>query len=395
MSIPVTLRSVIHKVSEQLRREPSPEPVEVFMDIDQPSFMMPADVTFATPYLPPSLESKNLSHPGNIGILNAKIPPGFGGFSVPNPAQGGTMLPPPVVDESKRGDPDVPSSNPLLVTLLDQDSPDPEPPAVHESPMLSKLLEDAPVSSRASTINNNNNNVAALASSVPVPLKSGRGRPPKRKSLTEPPKGKSPKQRFTDSELQSHSFDSVSSFDSDFQSMESSRSHHVSLSSPIDLTDDSLNPLKRLENTLDSIQGKQSHLPNDSLADLTSELDPMQDIHMFNQTNSVPKNMAKSTSLEGILNRSGEVSRTKDLHTCKPHHLQDSNDMPNNQVLYFVFHFFAVFIENFMYVRNVSTGVWTSMKFLHLQFLCSSKMFSNTSQRVYRNIKKITSLVTS
>jgi hypothetical protein len=289
-----------------------------------------------------------------MGIPNAKIPPGFGGFSVPNPAPVRTMLPPPIADDSKRGEADVPSSNPLLVTLLDQDSPEPEPPAIQESPMLSKLLEDTPASTRASAINNNNNNVAALASSVPAPLKSGRGRPPKRKSVTDPPRGKSPKQRFTDSELQSHSFDSVSSFDSDFQSMsmDSSRSHHVSLPSPIDLTDEVVNPLKRLENTLDNIQGKPSHLLNDPLAELTSELDPMQDIHLFNQTNSVPKNMAKSTSLEGILNRSGEVSRTKDLHSCNPHHLQGGNDVPNNQVRFAIFHVFAVFFKEifiFMY----------------------------------------------
>ncbi|XP_062607689.1 mediator of RNA polymerase II transcription subunit 1-like isoform X2 [Saccostrea cucullata] len=330
LSIPVTLRSVIHKVSEQLRKEPSPEPSPVSMETEHSPFVMPAEVNFATPFLP-SLDNKTLSSPANMGIPNAKIPPGFGGFPVPNSAAVGTMLPPPPVGEdSKKVDADVPGSNPLLVTLLDQDSPDPDPPPVNESPMLSKLLEDAPLHNQAS-VNNNNNNVANLASSVPVPLKSGRGRPSKRK-LAESPRGKSPKHRLTDSDFQSQSFESISSFDSDFQSMgmDPSRSHHFSLSSPIDLTEDSVNPLRRLENTLDSIQSKTSHHPSDPLSDLSSELDPMQDVNIFNQTNSVPKNMARSTSLEGILNRSGEASRTNDL--LKPHlHLQNSTETPNHQ----------------------------------------------------------------
>ncbi|XP_061186032.1 mediator of RNA polymerase II transcription subunit 1-like [Saccostrea echinata] len=330
LSIPVTLRSVIHKVSEQLRKEPSPEPSPVSMETDHPPFVMPAEVTFATPYLP-SLDNKTLTSPANLGIPNVKIPPGFGGFPVPNSATVGTMLPPPPVEDSKKVDADVPGSNPLLVTLLDQDSPDPDPPPVNESPMLSKLLEDAPLHNQASLTNNNNNNVANLASSVPVPLKSGRGRPPKRKSVTESPRGKSPKHRLTESEFQSHSFDSISSFDSDFQTgIETPRSHHFSLSSPIDLTEDSVNPLRRLENTLDSIQSKTSHHPSDPLSDLSSELESMQDVNIFNQTTSVPKNMARSTSLEGILNRSGEASRTNDL--LKPHHhLQNSTETPNHQ----------------------------------------------------------------
>lgn len=327
-SVPVTLRSIIHKVSEQLRKEPSPEPVA--MEIEQPPFVMPQEVTFATPYLP-AMDSKSISSPGNMVLPNAKIPQGYGGIP-PNTTQG-AMLPPPIVEDSKKLDDDVPSSNPLLVTLLDQDSPDPDPPSVPESPMLSRLLEDSPSNNNTNSSLNNNNNVANLASSVPAPLKPGRGRPPKRKSVTDPPKGKSPKHRLTDNEYQSQSlsFESLtSSFDSDFQnaSMDSQRFPHFSLSSPIDLTDDSVNPLRGLENTLDSIQSKQSmHHSGDPLANLTSELDSIQDVSIFSQTNSVPKNMARSTSLEGILNRSGEVSRTKDLH--KPHHLQDS--VPTNQ----------------------------------------------------------------
>lgn len=325
----MTLRSIIHKVSEQLRKEPSPEPVA--MEIEQPPFVMPQEVTFATPYLP-AMDSKSISSPGNMVLPNAKIPQGYGGIP-PNTTQG-AMLPPPIVEDSKKLDDDVPSSNPLLVTLLDQDSPDPDPPSVPESPMLSRLLEDSPSNNNINSSLNNNNNVANLASSVPAPLKPGRGRPPKRKSVTDPPKGKSPKHRLTDNEYQSQSlsFESLtSSFDSDFQnaSMDSQRFPHFSLSSPIDLTDDSVNPLRGLENTLDSIQSKQSmHHSSDPLANLTSELDSIQDVSIFSQTNSVPKNMARSTSLEGILNRSGEVSRTKDLH--KPHHLQDS--VPTNQV---------------------------------------------------------------
>ena len=164
-----------------------------------------------------------------------------------------------------------PAANPLLATLLDAGSPSVESQPqqstniVNESPMLSKLLED-------------NTSVAVN----PFPAPNQRKRLTKRKSSKDMMAGKSPKHRLSDSDFSERSSDRVNSerhgqgmgekhidLDSSAGSYDepvrpSSVSSVGSLGgqstgSMIDLTDTiGESHVKKLENSLDSIMGKES-----------------------------------------------------------------------------------------------------------------------------------------
>ncbi|KAK3108146.1 hypothetical protein FSP39_002003 [Pinctada imbricata] len=340
LSIPVTLRSVIFKVSEELKREPTPEPQPLPMEIS-PSFPYTEYLPRLSPRIPFSVDSKGMLQMPSYGPvmmnqpIGMKSPPIGGGYSLPPPHIGSMLPPEPPVIEQER-----PSSNPLLATLLDQDSPEPDLSKANDTPVLSKLLEDT---------NSNAQSTTSLASSVPHPpqTKSTRGRPPKRpRSQSEATKGKSPK-IHSDVDHLSSSFDSDShhmrqnSLDSDLHSQGSvgSRQHHPSGASTsstgstggttvIDLTKfANESPMAILEHMSDNYipkgGGPMSQHPDNTdvfmVSDIHNHFDSGKDHDSQNFPNTfpntVPKNEARSTSLEGILSGSGEVSRTKDLHS--------------------------------------------------------------------------------
>ena len=173
-------------------------------------------------------------------------------------------------------EPNKPVANPLLATLLDSNSPamsvadvqSVSANIVNESPMLSKLLEE---------------NISVASNPFPAPSPNPRKRLVKRKSSKDVIAGKSPKQRISDSEMADRTLERVGSerhgqgigekhidLDSSGGSYdEPGRPSSVnsvgsigglSSSSVIDLTDIGIGEshVKKLENSLDSIMGKES-----------------------------------------------------------------------------------------------------------------------------------------
>ena len=316
----MTLRSVIFKVSEELRREPTPEPPPIPMEIPPPLSWRPdMPMPQFSPRIPFPMDPKGMMHmsygPNMLSpSLTMKSPPLGGPYGLTTPPIG-NMLPP---DGTAVVDQERPSSNPLLANLLEVDSPEPDTSKASDTPVLSKLLEDSSVPIQST---------ASLASSVPHPpqTKATRGRPPKRRSQSEVTKGKSPKHRVTEYD-HSMSLDSdplrQNSVDSDIYSQgsmpESVRQHHLSGASTsstgsasgttvIDLTsfpNDS--PMKRLEHFSDNLISKGHHPDNADVfmvSDVHNHVDARKDSQHTTNTfpNTVPKNEAKSTSLEELL----------------------------------------------------------------------------------------------
>ncbi|OWF39396.1 Mediator of RNA polymerase II transcription subunit 1 [Mizuhopecten yessoensis] len=191
LSIPVTLRSVIHKVSEKLRKEPSPEPVPTNNHRKQWPNFLPIRHNPVHYHMDNKIQQTNLLH--NL------LPP----QQVPIKMQPNMAVPlglpqNPSMDTSTTPTDDKPSSNPLLATLLDQDSPSPDSSPVtpvNESPMLSKLLGD---------------DTPALASSIPAPRPQKPRKLGKRRSR-DTLSGRSPKHRVSDSDSSSVSMDHLDS----------------------------------------------------------------------------------------------------------------------------------------------------------------------------------------
>ncbi|KAJ8313786.1 hypothetical protein KUTeg_008347 [Tegillarca granosa] len=317
LSIPVTLRSVIFKVSEQLRKEPSPEPVPCKESNKTPqwfsSIMNYSNNSLASETIVPSVLTNMYS--GVLPPGPTKPPPAVPS-QVPNPGGGVAFIEPSnLLSIPEKEKDEKPQSNPLLATLLDQNSPSPEPPPVTESPMLSKLLEET----------------TSLASALPV-TKNKRG--PKRKISRTDSSGTSPSTKFHRTvESENNNNNNLlglesNNFDSDLQHPNSLH-HQSGHTSIIDLTDsDSLSSeshVKKLENTMDNYISKQNQSmsqDNDNLtymlSDYRKDMEPGTDPDSArNHFNTVPKNEKTSTSLEELLGRSGEVLKTKDLTYAK------------------------------------------------------------------------------
>jgi hypothetical protein len=162
-----------------------------------------------------------------------------------------------------------PAANPLLATLLDAGSPvveQPPVPVVNESPMLSKLLEE---------------NTSVASNPFPAPTPNPRKRLTKRKSSKDIA-GKSPKHRISDSEMAERTCNERVGSERHGQGMgekhidlDSSGGSYEEITRPssvssvgsvggqstgsvIDLTDIGESHVKKLENSLDSIMGKES-----------------------------------------------------------------------------------------------------------------------------------------
>lgn len=162
-----------------------------------------------------------------------------------------------------------PAANPLLATLLDAGSPSSELPAapvVNESPMLSKLLEE---------------NTSVASNPFPAPTPNPRKRLTKRKPSKDIA-GKSPKHRISESEMAERTSNERIGSERHGQGMgekhidlDSSGGSYEELGRPssvssvgsvggqstgsvIDLTDIGESHVKKLENSLDSIMGKES-----------------------------------------------------------------------------------------------------------------------------------------
>ena len=354
LSIPVTLRSVIHKVSEELRKEPTPEPVPSPVEVEK--YQWHPSMT-PTPYTTPAyhhqLDMKMFPPPNNLQFSPVTSPP---------LKPGRTMMPPvphTAATLSVDSDGDKPSSNPLLATLLDQDSPSPEPSPVNESPMLSKLLGEE---------------TSQLASSIPAPPPQKPKKPVKRRSRDNSLSliGRSPKHRsISDSESSSISVDHIDSTGISFDSPEMNNQYMNSMPGPgggmmhghntgilnrgnsnpgmtIDLTSPDIfhteSPMKKLENSLGRIlpddqhhhmtqqlhhqhQYQHPHMQNPAmrhpmngpedinhvmLSDMQKDTPADIDHRQFYPPTSVPKNEKVSTSLEGFLQGSREVPKTQD-----------------------------------------------------------------------------------
>ncbi|XP_052799158.1 uncharacterized protein LOC128230753 [Mya arenaria] len=204
-------------------------------------------------------------------------------------------------------------ANPLLATLLDAGSPavtelhNPPQNVVSDSPMLSKLLEE-------------NTSVATN----PFPAPNNRKRPVKRKSSKDVTAGKSPKHRLSDSDMAERTNERVNSerhgqgigekhidLDSSGGSYDepvrpSSVNSIGSVGGPssiIDLTDYGIGEshVKKLENSLDSIMGKESPNAGGFMNlghPLNNQLSAMDFDHMA-FLDFTPQNQNQNASLEG------------------------------------------------------------------------------------------------
>ncbi|KAL3832553.1 hypothetical protein ACJMK2_024187 [Sinanodonta woodiana] len=287
-SVPVTLRAVIHKVKEQIIKLTPPVPLE----IDQPETLK-----IAWP------RDFNANHSSVIQKENDRVPllhelPFKNRYGIDFFRQQQFLAPPPLDDRS-----DKPQSNPLLATLLDQGSPphaQQESLSVHDSPMLSKLLEDS-------------TSVAATLPPFPAPKKritkrkSSKdlaGRSPKHRHISD---GDSSGEKFTDLDSSggSHDFDALMRISS-VSSIGSVGTGPSPAGSIIDLTESdpfSESLVKKLENTMDSYIPKESKFPGstgtqgelaDMLSSISKDINKPADPHRVS-----PKNEQASTSLEG------------------------------------------------------------------------------------------------
>ncbi|XP_059160074.1 mediator of RNA polymerase II transcription subunit 1-like [Physella acuta] len=209
--------------------------------------------------------------------------------------------------------------NPLLSTLLDADKmTGGVQTEVHDSPMLSRLLDD-------------NTSVATTVIPMnckPTPNLTGK-RPRKRRSQSEI-SGPSPKHRFSEVD----SSDRLSSMELDMGTpiMGSSSHHHhhhhqmlnhaanVSRTqgNVIDLTEDNLvvesSTLKKLAESVDKHFIHKDVKSEQDLSMLLSETEAASRIpNILQNSPSGSKNENASTSLEVILKGSGEVGRAKDF----------------------------------------------------------------------------------
>lgn len=318
LSIPVTLRSVIQKLCEELAKEPVP--VEVPSPPPLPQVMQKSENNINhTHQGPMQVEQQNFgNYPPPMYPNN---PPPYGGFYPPPPPPPPPAAPQPVCNygnappymdyghahsgmDSLGGD--KISSNPLLATLLDQESQSPENSPITESPMLSKLLDD---------------NISVVAN---VPTLSKQRRPSKRRSKSEMSVGRSPKHRLSESDksLSAIELDSSnSSFDSDLQLPPPGGGKAGNSSVMIDLTDPEFaceSHVKKLENSLDNFIQKesrnyQSHGASGDFTDIPLDYiegRPIKtEIDNTSPPNSShhPKNGNISTSLEDLLDGSREV----------------------------------------------------------------------------------------
>ncbi|KAL5006879.1 hypothetical protein ScPMuIL_015685 [Solemya velum] len=329
LSIPVTLRSVIQKLCEELAKEPVP--MEVPSPPPLPQILQKLENTInSTNQGPMQVEPNYGNYPPPMYPNN---PPPYGGFYPPPPPPPPPPAAPQPVCNYGNAPPyldyghahpgmdnlsgDKISSNPLLATLLDQESQSPENSPITESPMLSKLLDD---------------NISASAN---VATLSKQRRPGKRRSKSEMSVGRSPKHRLSESDksLSAIELDSSnSSFDSDLQLPPPGGGKTGSSSVMIDLTDPDYaceSHVKKLENSLHSFIQKetrnvvhQAHGASGDFSDIPLDYiegRPIKtEIDNASPPNSShhPKNGNISTSLEDLLDGSREVRDHSD-----PEHL--------------------------------------------------------------------------
>ncbi|KAL4222592.1 Mediator of RNA polymerase II transcription subunit 1 [Mactra antiquata] len=292
-SIPITLRSVIKKVDEEIRKLIPPEPVKKTVVKSRLTWSQTNSVKKLT------VPTSNNTVPTQNTLTNLPNPPPYPSVEGWSPNQHlemhkytihlnkniseqplGSSVPEEIVEQK-------PGANPLLATLLDAGSPamdttttpaaPPAPtsqpqavPVLNESPMLSKLLEE-------------NTSVA----SNPFPAPNPRKRLTKRKSSKDIIAGKSPKHRISESDVTDWATNERIGSERHGQGMaekhidlDSSGGSYEELARPssvnsvgsvggqstgsvIDLTDIGESHVKKLENSLDSIMGKES--PRSSL----------------------------------------------------------------------------------------------------------------------------------
>ncbi|XP_063422321.1 mediator of RNA polymerase II transcription subunit 1-like [Mytilus trossulus] len=336
LSVPVTLRSVINKVSDEIRKEPPPEPVSVTIPADRPppwppeyysSHFSPGRIPMDLKNISPNnmaFRNYGLQHSPQISYNLGNLMSGIGSSIQPSLPQEGILIEPPAPEKPH---------NPLLADLLDRNSPSPTPDPIQnlpqsEAPIMSKLLEDS--------------NASAMASSIPQPPTKAKQVRRKRISKGEAQVvGRSPKQlRMSDQESNGSiphlDFDSSGgSFDfGDVQNPgppHSIHSHgHPTLTrqlSIIDLTDSQADTpagfsgeseMQKLESMVGNKLPRQPHRQDSELSQLlsdygdTSPAKETQSPHHYYH-NSVPKNDKVSTSREDkILSGSREVLKTTD-----------------------------------------------------------------------------------
>lgn len=326
-SIPVTLRSVIKRVQEDIRQQAAPEPVIVpvkkfcwtmTQPVRQPIKMLPETIvptnisnsvspshgkSLPNPPPYPGGESWSQSHSNhNQQIEMHKYSVGFAGnrsFGESLVSQAPVMPPVSSVAPSDfHTQQPRPAANPLLSTLLDSPGPSVEPQVqnqVCDSPMLSKLLEE---------------NTSVAVNPFPTPS-TQRKRLTKRKSSKDMMGGKSPKHRVSDSDISERTSERVNSerhgqgmgekhIDLDDDPVRPSSVSSVSslggqsTGSLLDLPDIGESHVKKLENSLESIMDKES--PHGSgMSGLNSQLSadvfdinfPFPDLH-HNQSSCTP-----------------------------------------------------------------------------------------------------------
>ncbi|XP_045168885.2 mediator of RNA polymerase II transcription subunit 1-like [Mercenaria mercenaria] len=277
-SIPVTLRSVIKKVNEQIKLLAPPQPVVKPLIKSRWTWTRPSPVKKS-----PIVNTNTSTVPTQNMVSNFPNPPPYQNAEGWTPTQtpqiemhkysiqyNQTPLSEPPVPAHEEFHEQRPAANPLLATLLDAGSPtvveQPAVPVVNESPMLSKLLEE---------------NTSVASNPFPAPNPNPRKRLTKRKSSKDIA-GKSPKQRISDSEMVERTCNERVGSERHGQGMgekhidlDSSGGSYEELARPssvssvgsvggqstgsvIDLTDIGESHVKKLENSLDSIMGKES-----------------------------------------------------------------------------------------------------------------------------------------
>ena len=280
LSIPVTLRTVIQKVREEIHKLLPPEPVKAKHNkpkwkwrsesVNIPCLNVKSSVLLTTP--PTQANVDSWVHGPHLEMRKYYLP-----FQ-PNMNSKFLEPPPPSEDHNEK-----PGANPLLATLLDQGSPASEHAnTVSDSPMLSKLLEEqTPVTSVLTS-----NQPAAVAFTAPRRKQLG-----KRKSSKDVLSGKSPKHRPSETDIglgmgermvsERHGQgiaekhldldSSAGSYEADPPVRPSSVSSVGSLGgqsstgSVIDLTDIGESHVKKLENSLDHMLMKEARMGNVNL----------------------------------------------------------------------------------------------------------------------------------
>lgn len=324
LSVPVTLRSVINKVSEEIRKEPTPEPVSVTIPSDRAPPWPPEYYSshFSPGKIP--MDVKNIS-PNNMGFrtfgLQQHSPQGMYGIMNQIHQPEGILIEPSVPEKPQ---------NPLLADLLDRNSPSPteqlqQIPQQHEAPIMSKLLQDS----------------STLASSIPQPpQKPKQIRQRKRSSKSDIASVRRSPKHPRLSETESNGSLSHMDFESsggsfDFGDISNqSQPHsvhsqgHPTLTrqlSIIDLTEvetpaafSGESNMQKLESMVGNKIPRHPHRQDSELSNLLSDygdISPTKETesphHYYH--NSVPKNDKVSTSHEDkILSGSREVSKTTD-----------------------------------------------------------------------------------